>query len=513
MDRRACPKGGARARHRRGNDDPKRADRRAIASAPIVSSPIVASEVPADTSTAAPGVALAVGGPTAASAAVSEAAPETAGAAARNPNASGPPAGRAFDFEKLVGVRLFAWLGGLGLFIGAAFFLEYSIEHDLISPPMRIGIGLVAGAVAVFLGDYIRGKADRAGQALGGAGIATLYASLFAGHTLYHLMPATATFAAMAFVSALAGVIAVRRDAFVLAVIGLVGGFATPVLLSTGEDHRYALFGYIGLLDAGILFVAAKRKWMALTALAFVATSIIYAGWASEYLDEGGVPFGLGVAAALSALFAVGTLNRSEAPALATRQRAGLFGLVLASPFIAALATAAQTGSARRRDAPFGLPMSSARGHVRHGQALRCAIFAGDRRARRPCSRSPVVLRRTCSEKRGHAHCSPSPARRCCFWRSGFGNGDEPTNEASFRCEGLRELHWGAASSSSRTPCRSRPFRSRSHPFCSTRPPTSAGIDRHRSRPFLTAVARHRPGALDRHAPRRVAALRGRAPQ
>ena len=64
------------------------------------------------------------------------------------------------------------------LFIGAAFFLQYSIEHDLISPPMRIGIGLVVGASAVLIGDVIRGKADRAGQALGGAGIATLYASL-----------------------------------------------------------------------------------------------------------------------------------------------------------------------------------------------------------------------------------------------------------------------------------------------------------------------------------------------
>ena len=258
-------------------------------------------------------------------------------------NAAAKPASKTFDLEKLVGVRLFAWLGGLGLFIGAAFFLQYSIEHDLVSPPLRIGIGLVTGAVAVFLGDYIRGKADRAGQALGGAGIATLYASLFAGHTLYHLMPATATFAAMGFVTALAGAIAVRRDAFVLAVIGLTGGFATPVLLSTGEDHRYALFGYIGLLDAAVLFVAAKRNWMALTAMAFVASTLIYAGWASEYLDAGGVPFALGVAAALSALFAVGTLNRSASPPLMTPLRSGLFGIALASPFIAALAAASQS--------------------------------------------------------------------------------------------------------------------------------------------------------------------------
>jgi hypothetical protein len=290
-------------------------------------------------------------------------------------NVTASAVGKAFDFEKLVGVRLFAWLGGLGLFIGAAFFLQYSIEHDLISPPLRIGIGLVTGAVAVFLGDYIRLQADRAGQALGGAGIATLYASLFAGHTLYHLMPPTATFAAMAFVTALAAAIAVRRDAFVLAVIGLVGGFATPVLLSTGEDHRYALFSYIALLDAAFLFVAAKRNWMALTAMALVGTTLIYAGWASEYLDSGGVPFALGVAAALSALFAIATSNRRAAPRMTTPVQTGLSGAALASPFIAVFAVASQSGLSA------GVALLSA-----YSCALLAGTFVMARRFRAPFS-------------------------------------------------------------------------------------------------------------------------------
>jgi uncharacterized membrane protein len=246
-----------------------------------------------------------------------------------------------FDFEKLVGVRLFAWLGGLGLFIGAAFFLEYSIEHDLIPPPMRIGIGLVVGALAVLVGDMLREKADRAGQALGGAGIATLYASLFAARTLYEILPAAAAFGAMAFVTVLAGVLAVRRDAFMLAVIALVGGFATPVLLSTGEDHRYALFGYLALLDAGVLYVAARRRWLALTALGFIATTIIYAGWAAEYLDNGGVPFALGTAALFAALFAFGTRHPVPESSVKAPIRAALFGIVLGAPFVAALSVGA----------------------------------------------------------------------------------------------------------------------------------------------------------------------------
>jgi hypothetical protein len=268
-------------------------------------------------------------------------APPVAPAPASGAETATPTAKKPFDFEKLVGVRLFAWLGGIGLFIGAAFFFEYSIEHDLISPPLRIGIGLMTGAVAVVVGDFIRSKADRAAQALAGGGIATLYASLFAARTLYELLPAPATFAAMAFVTALAGVMAVRRDAYTLAVIALVGGFGTPILLSTGQDHRYALFGYIALLDAGVLFVAAKRAWTSLTAMALAATAIIYAGWAAEYLDQEGVPFALGVAAGFAALFAAGTSNRTGQPPLARPFRTGLFGIALAAPFMAALAVAA----------------------------------------------------------------------------------------------------------------------------------------------------------------------------
>jgi hypothetical protein len=248
-----------------------------------------------------------------------------------------PPAPpRAFDLEKLVGVRLFAWLGGIGLFIGAAFFLEYSIEHDLIAPPMRVGIGFLVGAVAIALGDYLRAKADRAGQALAGAGVATLYASLFAARSLYQLIPSWGAFVGMALVTALAGVIAIRRDAFVLAVIGLLGGFATPWLLSTGEDHRYAFFAYVALLDAGVLVVAAKRKWVSLPALAFAGTLVLYGGWAAEYLDAGGVVFALVVAAILAALFVASDLLRARAERTSIALRMVSIA-ALAGPFVAAL--------------------------------------------------------------------------------------------------------------------------------------------------------------------------------
>jgi uncharacterized membrane protein len=188
--------------------------------------------------------------------------------------------------------------------LGAALFLQYSIQHGLISPAARVAIGLLVGAVALWGGDWLRSKAEWAGQATSGAGVAILYASLFAAHARYHLMSTTATFAGMVLVTVTAGFLAVRRNAFVLAVLGLLGGFLTPYLLSTHEDHPIALFSYVLLLDLGVIAVARRRPWTELRLLALIGSAVLYAGWAASFLDAAKVPYAMLAAAVLAGLFA-----------------------------------------------------------------------------------------------------------------------------------------------------------------------------------------------------------------
>jgi hypothetical protein len=225
-----------------------------------------------------------------------------------------PPPGRSFDWESLISVRAFAWLGGAALFLAAGLFLQYSIQHGLISPAARVAIGLVAGAAALAGGDWLRGKADWAGQATSGAGVAILYASLFAAHARYGLIGTPATFAGMAFVTLTAGLLAMRRQLFVLAVIGLVGGFLTPFLLATNEDHPVGLFVYAFLLDVGAIAVARRRRWVSIVLIALVATGILFAGWSDRHLDAAKAPFALVAAALLGALFAWWRTEPGERP-------------------------------------------------------------------------------------------------------------------------------------------------------------------------------------------------------
>src|SRR5207247_3776832 len=110
-------------------------------------------------------------------------------------------------------------------------------------------------------------------------GIAILFASFFAAHALWNLIPATATFALLALVTVVAVLLSIRRDSIYIALLGLVGGFATPILLSTGENRPVSLFTYLLLLNIGLAWVAARKRWSVLTIITIAFTAVYQWGW------------------------------------------------------------------------------------------------------------------------------------------------------------------------------------------------------------------------------------------
>jgi uncharacterized membrane protein len=269
------------------------------------------------------------------------------------PMQSGP----AVDWERLVGVRLFAWLGGGALFLAAALFLHYSIQRNLISPEVRVSIGLVAGALALVGGDRLRVRTPLAGDAISGAGVGTLYAALFAARVLYDLVDTGPAFAGMVLVTVTAGTLAVRREAYFIALLGLVGGMATPYLLSSGHDRPVALFLYVALLSAGVLFVARLRRWPSLGLIALGLATLLFAGWSSKYLSASRVPYALGAVALVSVLFALTRFQRSkpadeDGPRFPVETTLSLAGLLV--PFLVAIGV---TQSLTLHVEPFPLAM------------------------------------------------------------------------------------------------------------------------------------------------------------
>src|SRR5881398_3663900 len=194
------------------------------------------------------------------------------------------------NWEQFMGAKLFAWIGGLALFLGVAFFVKYSFEHNLIPPEMRVAIGFVVGLALVAGGLALKRKENVVtAQTLCATGILILYAVTFACRSFYHfpffgLIP---TFALMSLITAVAFLLAVQLDALVVAILGIGGGFLTPVLLSTGQDNPLGLFGYIALLDIGLLAVARRKEWSSLPILGAVGTVLMQIAWVGNFFLEG----------------------------------------------------------------------------------------------------------------------------------------------------------------------------------------------------------------------------------
>lgn len=195
----------------------------------------------------------------------------------------------AFNWEQFMGVKLFAWLGGFALFLGAVFFLKLSIEQGWIPPELRVAMGFLLGVGLVVGGVVLsRKRYEVTAQTLCATGIVTLYAITFACRALYHFdfFGPLPTFALMALITGTAFLLAVRLEARVVALLGMLGGFLTPVLISTGQDNPLGLFAYIALLDVGLVAVALNRRWDFLVLLAALGTAALQVGWAGKFLTN-----------------------------------------------------------------------------------------------------------------------------------------------------------------------------------------------------------------------------------
>ena len=202
----------------------------------------------------------------------------------------------SFDWEALVGVKLFSWVAGVALLVAAVTFLRYGIQNGWLTNPIRMSIGIVTGIGLLALCETRRAQAyPVTAQALTAAGIATLFSTFYASHALWHLLGALPTFLLLVLVTAVAAALSIRRDSVFIALLGLVGGFAAPALLSTGSDNPLGLFGYLALLDAGLAWVAYRRRWATLSVLSLVFTTIYQLSWVIRFLTESKLGIGIGI--------------------------------------------------------------------------------------------------------------------------------------------------------------------------------------------------------------------------
>jgi uncharacterized membrane protein len=179
---------------------------------------------------------------------------------------------RRFGFEDIFGRYLPIWAGGITLAVAGFLIVKYSIDAGLLSPPVRVilglafGSGLIAGAELALRRDDVA-RDPRIRQALSGAGIATLYASVLVAANLYHLIGPMTAFAGLAAITLLAGLLSVRFGA-PSALLGLVGGLAAPALVGSASPDVPLLASWLALTAGGLSMLGRRQGWWWLGALA-----------------------------------------------------------------------------------------------------------------------------------------------------------------------------------------------------------------------------------------------------
>ncbi len=169
------------------------------------------------------------------------------------------------SFEQQFGARLPVWIGGIALALAGFFMVKYSIETGLLSPAVRVVLGIIFGVCLLCAANKVRknegfANGTRIAQALSGAGIADLYVCIFAATNLYNLIPDFIGFFGMAAVTATAVVLSLRHG-MPIALLGLIGGFLTPAMVGAQNSSAPALFIYLYFVVAGILVVIHKERW------------------------------------------------------------------------------------------------------------------------------------------------------------------------------------------------------------------------------------------------------------
>jgi uncharacterized membrane protein len=228
-----------------------------------------------------------------------------------------PPGRDAADLESKIGKLWLNRIGIVAILAGVSYFIKYAFDSGWIGPAGRVAIGLIAGIAVVLWSELFRRKKYVAfSHSLKAVGIGTLYLSLWGAFQVYHLIHSDVAFIAMILVTASTIVLALTQDAEILAAYALIGGFSTPALLATGENHEIILFGYVCVLDLAILATSIFKPWRRLMWGSFIGTAIMYVGWYGSFYtnDQRGltVLFAALFAAIFAAIPLVTPLERSR---------------------------------------------------------------------------------------------------------------------------------------------------------------------------------------------------------
>lgn len=200
------------------------------------------------------------------------------------PKPAAPPKPKR-NMEEFIGGNVINKIGIVILVIGFTILLKYAIDNDWINEITRVVIGLASGTVVLGFAFKLRAKYQAFSAVLLSGGMAILYFSVYAAYDFYDLIPQVMAFVLLFLLTAFTVFAAVMYDRQVIGVIGLVGAYAVPFLVSENEGRVAVLMTYMTVINAGILILAFRKNWTWLNYLAFSFSWVIFLVWYADRFD------------------------------------------------------------------------------------------------------------------------------------------------------------------------------------------------------------------------------------
>lgn len=211
---------------------------------------------------------------------------EASGSAA--PSVAARKAADSSALELFIGRKALGWVAVVVLLFGAGFFLRYAYENQWIGPLGRVAIGAGFGVALTAAGR----RYDRLGwrgfsRMLTSAGVLVLYLSTYSAFGFYHLVPPGAAGPLLVLIVAESALLALVYDSWAVALMAIVGGLLTPVLMRSDHDQYASLFTYLAVLNAGSLALLVRRAWPAIGTIGLLGTQLLFWIWyAGQYHPE-----------------------------------------------------------------------------------------------------------------------------------------------------------------------------------------------------------------------------------
>jgi uncharacterized membrane protein len=196
------------------------------------------------------------------------------------------------DMEKFIGENLINKIGIAILVLGIGYFVKFAIDQDWINEIGRVGIGILAGGILIGLAHRLRNSFSAFSSVLVGGGLSVLYFTIAIAFREYEIFSQTEAFIIMVIITAFSIVLSLSYNRVELAVVSLIGGFATPFMLSRGEGNYKVLFTYVLILNVGMLALTYFKKWNIVHVIAYGFTVLLYGGWLSaKVIGEPNAPY------------------------------------------------------------------------------------------------------------------------------------------------------------------------------------------------------------------------------